>query len=96
MLQVNADDLQREALEAQRKYREQYASQYTAGYTDAEDKLNPIIEDLTAKYADVSAQKDDLAAQNVDLVAQNADLTAQKTDLMLQLEKYKSKYGEMD
>lgn len=51
MLQMNVDDEKREALEAQRKYREQFNSQYTAGYTDCEDKLNPIISDLSDEVA---------------------------------------------
>ena len=55
MLQMNVDDEKREILEAQRRYREQYASQYTAGYTDAEEKYMSIIkekdESLAAKDA---------------------------------------------
>ncbi|MBQ7613934.1 MAG: Rpn family recombination-promoting nuclease/putative transposase [Butyrivibrio sp.] len=62
MLQMNVDDETREALEAQRKYREQFASQYTAGYTDAEEKLMPIIaekDEALAKKDEALAQKDE-------------------------------------
>ena len=60
MLQMNADDATREALEAQRKYREQYASQYKAGYTDCEEKLTPIIEELVDKLAQYKEKYGDL------------------------------------
>lgn len=60
MLQMNADDATREALEAQRKYREQYASQYKAGYTDCEEKLTPIIEELADKLAQYKEKYGDL------------------------------------
>ncbi len=60
MLILNVDDQQREALEAQRRYREQYASQYTAGYTDAEDVLKPVISDLNEQVSDLSAQNANL------------------------------------
>lgn len=60
MLQVNADDAKRELLEAQRKYREQYASQYTAGYTDCEEKLNPIIDDLKSQLEEYKKKYGDL------------------------------------
>ncbi len=55
MLQMNVDDEKRELLEAQRRYREQYASQYTAGYTDAEEKYVPIIEEKDATIAEQGA-----------------------------------------
>ncbi len=55
MLQMNVDDEKREVLEAQRRYREQFASQYTAGYTDAEDKYKPIIEEQDATIAEQGA-----------------------------------------
>lgn len=55
MLQMNVDDETREILEAQRRYREQYASQYTAGYTDAEEKYQPIIAEKDATIAEKDA-----------------------------------------
>ncbi len=81
MLQVNADDLKREALEAQRKYREQYASQYTAGYTDCEEKLNPIIDDLTDQVTGLKTEV--------------TGLKTEITDLKSALEKYKAEYGDI-
>ncbi|MBE5825129.1 MAG: Rpn family recombination-promoting nuclease/putative transposase [Butyrivibrio sp.] len=49
MLMMNMDQKEREILEGQRRYREQVASQYTAGYTDAEEKLTPVIDELQEK-----------------------------------------------
>ncbi len=49
MLMMNVDQKEREILEGQRRYREQVASQYTAGYTDAEEKLTPVIDELQEK-----------------------------------------------
>jgi len=46
---MNMDQKEREILEGQRRYREQVASQYTAGYTDAEEKLTPVIDELQEK-----------------------------------------------
>ncbi len=88
MLQVNADDLKREALEAQRKYREQYASQYTAGYTDAEEKFAPIIDDLTAENTNLHTEVTSLHTEVTNLHTENASL-------LEQIAKYESKYGKM-
>lgn len=46
-------------LEGRRRYREQMNSQYTAGYTDAEEKYESVI----AKNAAVLAEKDSTIAQ---------------------------------
>lgn len=81
MLILNVDDQQREALEAQRRYREQYASQYTAGYTDAEDALRPVISDLSE--------------QNSSLSKQVSDLNKQNTNLNSIIQKYRDKYGDL-
>ncbi len=45
MLQLNHTDLatEEDILEGQRRYREQMNSQYTAGYTDAEEKCKAEI-----------------------------------------------------
>ena len=42
-------------LEGQRRYREMMASQYTAGYTDAEEKFEEIIANKDATIADKDA-----------------------------------------
>jgi len=55
MLEVNADTLAKEKLERQRRYREMLASQYTAGYTDAEEKYEEIIAKDKAAFADKDA-----------------------------------------
>ena len=38
IFELNYDNQAKEILEGQRRYREQMNSQYTAGYTDAEEK----------------------------------------------------------
>ena len=43
IFELNTDNQAKELLEGQRRYKEMMASQYTAGYTDAEEKLNPVI-----------------------------------------------------
>ena len=48
-------DQTKEILEGQRRYREQMASQYTAGYTDAEEKLNAVIAEKDAIISDKDA-----------------------------------------
>ncbi len=58
MLQMNVDDEKREALEAQRRYREQTASMYTAGYTDAEDKYKAILKEKDAEKEAALKEKD--------------------------------------
>ena len=40
----------------QRRYREQMASQYTAGYTDAEEKLGAVIAEKDALIAKLQAE----------------------------------------
>lgn len=47
IFELNTDNQAKELLEGQRRYKEMMASQYTAGYTDAEEKLNPVINELS-------------------------------------------------
>ncbi len=54
MLILNTTDQEIEILEGQRRYREQMATQYTAGYTDAEEKLNPVISGLNKQVSDLN------------------------------------------
>ena len=56
---INSDDQTKEILEGQRRYREQMASQYTAGYTDAEEKLSAVISEKDA----LISKKDALIAK---------------------------------
>ena len=55
ILELNTDNQTKELLEGQRRYREMMASQYTAGYTDAEDNYKSIIADKDATIADMDA-----------------------------------------
>ena len=56
ILELNTDNQTKELLEGQRRYREMMASQYTAGYTDAEDNYKSIIADKDATIADKDAE----------------------------------------
>ncbi|MBE5841406.1 MAG: hypothetical protein E7304_08375 [Butyrivibrio sp.] len=49
IFELNTDNQAKELLEGQRRYKEMMASQYTAGYTDAEEKLNPVINELSGE-----------------------------------------------
>ena len=48
ILELNTDTQAKEMLEGQRRYREMMNSQYSAGYTDAEEKYEEIIADKNA------------------------------------------------
>lgn len=56
MFTINSDDKAKEILEGQRRYREQMASQYTAGYTDAEEKLGAVIAEKDALIAKLQSE----------------------------------------
>ena len=56
ILELNTDEQTRYNLEGQRRYREQMASQYTAGYTDAEDAYKSIIAEKDARIAELEAK----------------------------------------
>ena len=62
---INSDDQTKEILEGQRRYREQMASQYTAGYTDAEEKLSAVISEKDA----LISEKDALISEKDTLIA---------------------------
>ncbi len=64
---LNSDDQTREILEGQRRYREQMASQYTAGYTDCEEKLTPIIKEKDSTISLMSAHISELEAKLAEL-----------------------------
>ena len=70
ILELNTDNQAKEMLEGQRRYREMMASQYTAGYTDAEDKYVPLLADKDATIADKDA-----AIANKDATIANKDAT---------------------
>ncbi len=78
MLKMNVDQKDREILEAQRKFREQYASQYTAGYTDAEEKLTPLIDELQEQ---VDKQAQDLEAANRTIAGKDAAIAKLQAEI---------------
>lgn len=53
----------KELLEGQRRYREQMNSQYTAGYTDAEEKYEPELAKKDAALAKKDATIAELRAE---------------------------------
>ncbi len=86
ILELNTDNQAKELLEGQRRYREMLASQYTAGYTDAEDKYAAQLAEKDAALADKNAT----IAKNVSDLA-NKDSTIAQKDALLQ--KYIDKFG---
>ena len=56
ILELNTDNQAKELLEGQRRYREMMATQYSAGYIDAEENYKSIIADKDATIADMSAE----------------------------------------
>ena len=66
IFELNYADQEKYILEGQRRYREQMNSQYTAGYTDAEEKCKAEIaekERLIAKIDAEIAEKERLIAE---------------------------------
>lgn len=89
MLHMNVDETTRSLLEGQKKYREQFASQYTAGYTDAEEKYEPIITRLSEQNSDLL---NNIAIKDAALVnneATIADMEATIKRLQAELDKHK-------
>ncbi len=78
ILELNTDNQAKELLEGQRRYREMMASQYTAGYTDAEDNYKSIIADKDAVIADKDAA---IADMNAMLSDKDAEISALKEEL---------------
>ena len=74
ILELNTDNQAKEILEGQRRYREMMASQYTAGYTDAEDKYVTLLADKDAAIADKDATIADKDAAIQRLENELADL----------------------
>ncbi len=67
IFELNYDNQAKEILEGQRRYREQMNSQYTAGYTDAEEKYEP---ELAKNKAEISELRD----ENTELKRKIAEL----------------------
>jgi chromosome segregation ATPase len=88
MFELNYADQEKYILEGQRRYREQMNSQYTAGYTDAEEKCKAEIakkdaeiaekERLIAKIDAEIAEKERLIAEKEAEIAGKEKLIAEK------------------
>ncbi len=81
ILELNTDDQAKEILEGQRRYREMMASQYTAGYTDAEEKYESIIADKEAEIVNKETTISDKNAIIADKDATIARLEKELKDL---------------
>ena len=58
---LNTDNQEKEILEGQRRYREQLATERAAGYLEAEEKYNGIINEITAeKDKEIAALMEEL------------------------------------
>lgn len=79
---VNSDDKTKEILEGQRRYREQMASQYTAGYTDAEEKLGAVI----AEKDNVIAEKDNVIAEKDAILSDKDAIISDKDAIIAKLQ----------
>ena len=81
IFELNYDNQAKEILEGQRRYREQMNSQYTAGYTDAEEKYETVIAEkdnmLSEKDATI-AQKDDMLSEKDATIAKKNGLLSEK------------------
>ena len=63
IFELNYDNQAKELLEGQRRYKEQMATQYVAGYTDAEEKYEPELAKKDATIAEQSTTIADLRAE---------------------------------
>ena len=81
IFELNYADQEKYILEGQRRYREQMNSQYTAGYTDAEEKYETMIAEknnmLSEKDATI-AQKDDMLSEKDATIAKKDGLLSEK------------------
>ena len=64
IFELNYDNQAKELLEGQRRYKEMMASQYTAGYTDAEEKYAPIIDELTREHERLVSEHERLVSEH--------------------------------
>ena len=74
IFELNYADQEKYILEGQRRYREQMNSQYTAGYTDAEEKCKA---EIAKKDAEI-AEKERLIAKIDAEIAEKERLIAEK------------------
>ena len=85
IFELNYDNQAKEILEGQRRYREQMNSQYTAGYTDAEEKYEAVV-----------AEKDIALAEKDASLAENAASLAAKDATIAELQAELAKYKKMN
>lgn len=64
IFELNYDNQAKELLEGQRRYKEQMNSQYTAGYTDAEEKYENEIVKLQAELKTLQAELEKYKSTN--------------------------------
>ncbi len=83
IFELNYDNQAKELLEGQRRYREQMNSQYTAGYTDAEEKYEPEIAKMKTT---ITEQGNALVKKDATI----ADKDSEIAKLRAELEKYKN------
>jgi hypothetical protein len=84
IFELNYADQEKYILEGQRRYREQMNSQYTAGYTDAEEKCKA---EIAEKHSKISKLQDGLLSEKDATIANKDSEIAQ---LRAELEKYKN------
>ncbi len=106
IFELNYDNQAKEILEGQRRYREQMNSQYTAGYTDAEEKYEAELaeKDIALAEKDVALAKKDatiadkdasLAENAASLAAKDAALS-EKDATIAKLQAELAKYKEIE
>ena len=74
IFELNYDNQAKEILEGQRHYREQMNSQYTAGYTDAEEKYEPELAKNKAEISELRDENTELRDENTELKRKIAEL----------------------
>ncbi|RKM59727.1 hypothetical protein D6856_10970, partial [Butyrivibrio sp. XB500-5] len=74
IFELNYDNQAKEILEGQRRYREQMNSQYTAGYTDAEEKYEPELAQKESKISELCDENTELRDENAELKRKIAEL----------------------
>ena len=85
---LNTDNQAKEILEGQRRYREQMASQYTAGFTDCEEKLNPIIKQKDEIIAEMKARNAEMETRNAEMdntIAEKDNTIAEKDNTIAEM-----------
>ena len=90
ILELNTDNKAKEILEGQRRYREMLASQYAAGYSDAEEKLSPTISNLRNENDDLKERNENLKERNENLKESNDNLIDENSQLKAEIAKLQS------